>query len=99
MSGADECGEGLTLRSDQLFLEGNPLVARQDRLTGADQPVAIAHRGGNVRDLEATWLSLLRRSAQALECFQEERLDVVRLQASCLCPLHFLADAVHAARV
>src|SRR6266568_735005 len=50
--------ERLTLRRHQLFLKGDPLVARQDRLADADQPVAVTHRGGNVRDLEAAWLTL-----------------------------------------
>src|SRR2546427_3820477 len=99
MAGADQCGEWLTLRRHQLLLEGDPLVAGKDRLTDADQAIPVAHEGRNVGNLEAAWLSLLRRSAQALERFQEEGLDVVRLQSPCLCPLHFLSDAVYTARV
>ena len=37
--------------------------------------------------------------AEALERFQEERLDVVRLQTPGLGTLHVFADAVHATRV
>ena len=38
-------------------------------------------------------------AAEALEGFEEERLDVVRLEAARLGALHVLADAVHAAGV
>ena len=44
-------------------------------------------------------LALPGRAAEPAECFVEERLDVVRLQAPRFGPLHLLADAVHAAGV
>ena len=99
MPGTDERGQRLPLRRDQRLLEGDALVARQDRLADADQAVAVAHRRRDVRDLVAARLALLGRAAEPLERLEEERLDVVRLQAARLGALHVLADAVHAAGV
>ena len=99
MAGADEGGQRLARRRDQLLLEGDALVARQHRLADADQAVAVADRRRHVGDLVAARLALLDRAAQALEGFLEERLDVVRLQPAGLGALHLLADAVDAAGV
>ena len=99
MARADEGGQRLALRRHQRLLEGDALVARQHRLADADQAVAVAHRRRNVGDLVAARLPLLGRSAQALEGFEKERLDVVRLQAAGVGAFHVLADAVHAAGV
>ena len=99
MTRADEGGQRLALRRDQRLLEGDALVARQHRLADADQAVAVAHRRRDVGDLVAARLALLGRAAQALERLEEEGLDVVRLQAARLGPLHVLADAVDPAGV
>ena len=99
MAGADEGGQRLAVRRDQRLLEGDALVARQHRLADADQAVAVAHRRRDVGDLVAARLALLGRAAQPLEGLEEERLDVVRLQAAGLGALHVLADAVDPAGV
>ena len=96
---ADEGRERLALRRDQVLLEGDALVARKHRIARTDLAVAVAHRRRDVGDLVAARLALADRAAQALEGFQEERLDVVRLQPARLSPLHLLAHARHAARV
>ena len=41
MARVDEGGQGLTLKGHQPLLEGDPLVPRQDRVAGADEPVAV----------------------------------------------------------
>ena len=97
--GTHERRQGLALRRHQRFLERDALVARQHRLADADQTVPIPNRRGNVGDLVAPGLALLRGAAQALERFAEERLDVVRLQTPCFGPHHVLADALHAAGI
>src|SRR5207245_2879468 len=99
VAGADEGSQRLSGRRQQRLLEGDALVARQDRLANADQSVAVAHRGGDMGDLVAAGLALLQGAAEALEGFAKERLDVVRLQAARLGPLHGLADAMDAASV
>ena len=99
MTGADEGGQRLALRRDQRLLERDALVARQHRLADTDQAVAIAHRRRNVGDLVAARLPLLGRAAEPLEGFEEERLDVVRLQATGVGAFHVFADAVHAAGI
>ena len=99
MARADEGGQRLARRRDQRLLEGDALVARQHRLADADQAVAVAHRRRDVGDLVAARLALLGRAAQALEGLEEEGLDVVRLQAAGLGPLHLLADALDPAGV
>src|SRR5436189_145078 len=82
------------LRCNERLLEGDAFVARQHGFADADQPVAVAHGRGHVRDLVATWLALLCRPAQPLERLQEEGLDVVRLEPPGLGPLHLLTDAI-----
>lgn len=99
VAGADEGGERLAGRRDQRLFEGDALVACEHRITGADLAVAVAHRRGDVRELVAARLAFARAAAQALEGFEEERLDVVRLQPPRLGTLHVLAHACDAARV
>ena len=99
MTRADEGGQRLARRRHERFLEGDALVARQHRLADADQAVAVAHGCGDVRHLVTTRLALLRVAAEPLKCFEEEGLDVVRLQTAGFGALHVFADAVHAARV
>ena len=99
MARADEGGQRLAVRRHQGLLEGDALVAGQHRLADADQAVAVAHRGRDVGDLVAARLALLGRAAQKPERLVEEGLDVVRLQAAGLGPLHVFADAVDPAGV
>src|SRR5690606_1694477 len=96
MPGADEGRERLAGRRDQRLLEGDALVAREDRLADADQAVALADGRRHVGDLVAARLALASGAAETLERLQEERLDVVRLEAPRLGALHLLADAVDA---
>ena len=77
--GTHERGQRLTLRRNQRFLEGDALVARQNRLAETNQTVSIPNERGNVGDLVASNLALLGRAAQAFKRFAKERLDVVRL--------------------
>ena len=93
MAGADESGQGLALRRQQGFLEGDALIARQHRLPDADEPVAAADGGRNVRHLVAVRLTLADRPAKLRKGFEEEGLDVVRLEPLGLGALHVLADA------
>ena len=87
------------MRRHQVLLEGDALVAGQHRLADADQAVAVAHRGRDVGDLVAARLPLLGRAAQKPERLVEEGLDIVRLEAAGLGPLHVLADALDPAGV
>ena len=97
--GTDERRQGLALRCNQRLLEGDALVARQYRLADADQSVSIPDRRRNVGDLVAPRLALLRGTAEALERFAEERLDVVRLEAARFRSHHVLSYSLHAACV
>jgi hypothetical protein len=49
-----------------------------------------------MRCLVAARLALSCGTAEPLEGFEKERLDIVRLQPASLGPLHFLADLVYA---
>ena len=99
VAGQTKAASGWPWGATRDFLKGDPLVARQHRLADADQAVAVADGRGHVGDLVAARLALLDGAAQALEGLEEERLDVVRLEAAGLGPLHVLADARHAAGV
>jgi hypothetical protein len=50
-------------------------------------------------DLVAPGLALPGRPAESLECLQEERLDVVRLQPPGFCTFHLFADALNLASI
>src|ERR1700737_1864955 len=93
MTWTDEGGERLALRCDQRFLKGDALVARQHRFTRSDHAVAVAHRRRDMGDFIPARLALPRCAAKLSECFQEERLDVVRLQSARFCALHILPNA------
>lgn len=99
VAGADECSQRLSLRCDERFFEGDPLVARKHGLTGADQPVAAADGRRHVAHLEAARLALADGSAEPGEGFFEEGLDVVRLESAGVRALHLLADLLDAARI
>ena len=97
MAGADEGGDGLPGLADQLFLEGDALIAREDRRPGADLTVTIPEQARTARDLEPALLPLADLAAQPTEGLHEESLDVVRLEAARFGPLHVLADALNPA--
>jgi hypothetical protein len=96
---ADECGERLALWCDEGLLEDDALVARQYRLPYPNEPIAIAHRRRDVGDLVPPGLPLADRSAELLERFEEEGLDIVGLQAPGLGALHILAHPSDPTRV
>ena len=96
VAGRDEGRQRLARWRDQRLFEGDPFVARQHRLTEPDEAVAVAKRGRDVGQLVAPRLTLLEGAAQAGEGLEEERLDVVRLEASRLGALHVLPDAMNA---
>lgn len=76
---ADEGGERLARRRDQLLFEGDALVLREYGIARADLTVAVAHRRGHVGDLVAARLALADGAAETPEGLEEERFDVVRL--------------------
>src|SRR5271165_7253814 len=85
MTGTDEGGERLALRCDQRLLKGDAFVARQHRFTRSDHAVAIAHRRRDMGDFITARLTLPRCAAKLIECFQEERLNVMWLQSARFC--------------
>ena len=95
----DEGRERLAGRCYERLLEHDPLVAGQHRLADAERAVAAPDQRGHMGHLVAARLALAGRAAQPPECLPEERLDVVRLQATGFGPLHLFADAVYAARI
>src|SRR5262245_37823159 len=99
MAGTDKGREGLALRRNEGFLEGDALVARQHWLTDADEAVAVADGRWHMGDLIAARLPLAGRPPELLEGFEKERLDVVRLQPAGLGAFHLLTHPGHAARV
>ena len=96
MARADEGRQRLARRRNQRLLEHDPLVAGKHRLADPDRAVTSPKRRRDVRHLVTACLPLPRRTAEPPERLAEERLDVVRLQAARLGPLHLLADALHA---
>ena len=55
----DKSREGLTLWGDECLVKRNTFVPWKDRFADADQAVAIAHRGWDMRDFIPTRLTLL----------------------------------------
>ena len=99
MAGADKRGRRLALWCDQRLLKSDALVAREHRLTRSDHAVPIAYRCGDVRHFIAAGLALASCASKVFECFDEERLDVVRLQASRFCAFHVLPNPSDSASV
>ena len=89
--GTHERRQRLPLRRRQGLLEGDALVAAEDRSRHAHQAVPVPNGRGNVGDLVTAGLTLPGGTAQAAKRLVEERLDVVRLQAAGIGPLHFLS--------
>jgi hypothetical protein len=63
MAWANKGGKRQALGRNQRFLESDPLVARQDRLSDANETVAVADRRRNVRYLVTAWFALFRRAS------------------------------------
>ena len=87
------------MRSDEGFLERDALISRKHGLAKTDQAIPAPDDRWHVSDLVPARLSLLERTAQPVERFEEKRLDIMRLEPPRFCALHLLADAVHPARV
>ena len=92
-------GDPCVQRGEEGLVEGDAFVAFQHRLAGADLPVPVADRGGDVGDLVAARLAPAHGAAEAAEGFEEERFHVVRLRAAGLGALHVLPHAGHARRI
>src|SRR3546814_2291786 len=86
MARSDEGGNGLLV--DFVLLETDPLIWLLDWRTGSDLAVALADAYWNMGNFPTTLLTALEATAEMLECLHEETLDVVRLQAQRLGPLH-----------
>ena len=84
---------------NQSLLKGNPLVTRQHRLTRSDQTVSVAYRRWYMGDLIAAWLALAGCASELAESFEEERLDIVRLQTAGSGSLHVFPDTGNTADV
>ena len=83
---------GRPVGRDQLFVEGDALVAAEKRRAEADLAIPAPQLGGNVRDLEAPWLALADRPAEQGEGFEEEGANEVRLELAGFGSLHLVAD-------
>src|SRR5260221_7783941 len=99
MARTDEGGQWLAGHSDQRFLEGDALVARQHRLPCADLAVTTTNDGRHVRDLIPSSFSHAHTAAQELERRQEEVCDEVRLEPPRLRSLHIFADRTYLAGI
>src|SRR6516164_11568095 len=88
MPWADERREGSSLRS-----------ARQDGFACPDHTVAVAYRRRDMGDFVTARLALASCASKVFECFAEERLDVVRLQASRFCAFHVLPNSSDSASI
>ena len=96
MARADERRQRLPGRRDQDLFRRRSARTGQDGLPDADQTVSITDRRRNMGDLVAARFTLLDRAAEAPECLQEKRFDVVRLEASRLGSLHVFANPMDA---
>ena len=99
MSRTDKRRERLARWRDQILLESDALVALEHRIARPDLTITIAHQSWYVSDLVATRLALSGCSAQALEGFVEERLDIVWLQAARIGALHLFTHVRHTVRI
>src|SRR5712692_9794537 len=92
MAGTDERGQRLASDTGQVFLKGDPLVARQHGFARADDAVTITNDRGHMRNLVAVWFALAQGAAKQRKRFTEERGDEVGLQAAGFGALHVFAD-------
>ena len=67
VAGADEGRQGLALRRDEGFLEGDALVARQHRFTDADEAIAVADGRWHMGHFIAARLPLASRPPSCLK--------------------------------
>ena len=99
VAGTDKGRQRLAGWGDEVLLEGDPFVAVEHGLAGADQPVALAYDRRDVGHLVTARLPLPHGTPKPTEALEEKGLDVVGLEAAGLGALHVLPDALHAASV
>src|SRR5713101_5139810 len=92
MAGTYERGQRLASDTGQVFLKGDPLVARQHGLARANDAVTITNDRGDVGNLVTVRFALAQGAAKQRKRFTEERGDEVRLQATGFGALHVLTD-------
>jgi hypothetical protein len=90
MAGCQQLSLGLA--GNQRLLEVDACIAVKHRIATTNQPVALLEGAGHAGNFEAPALPLDDPAAEPCEGFPEEGTDEVRLEASGLRPLHFLAD-------
>src|SRR4051812_27532016 len=93
VAGTDEGRQLLALRRHERLFEYDALVTLQDGCADAYRAIPISNRGRYIGDFVTSKLPLARGAAQALESFQKEGFDVVRLQPPSLCALHLFAHS------
>ena len=86
---ADELRDGFAGHVDTVFVEGQTLVAGEDRVVRSAVP---AHDGRHVAGFVAFRLPLAQAAAEAPERLDEERRHEVRLQPARRGPVHAVAD-------
>src|SRR3954462_12901420 len=99
MTGTDEGRRRLARRCNERLLEYDTFVSRRDGFANADKAVPILDRRRYVAQFVATGFPLSGAPTELPKSFQKERLDVMRLETSCIRALHILMDAKDAARV
>src|SRR5713101_3382596 len=75
MAGTYERGQRLASDTGQVFLKGDPLVARQHGLARANDTVTITNDRGDVGNFVAVRLALAQGAAKQRKRFTEERGD------------------------
>src|SRR3546814_15619310 len=90
MTRAHECRDRL-LVNPALF-ETDALILLLDRRAGADLAIPLADPDRDMGDLPTPLFPALHLAAQMLESFNEEALDMVRLQPLRPCALHLQAQ-------
>src|SRR5581483_7852940 len=94
---AHERRERLPGNADEVLLEGDPLVALEDRFPDAHEAVAASDDRRHVGDLESTGLPLPDRAAEQAEGFDEEGSYEMGLEPAGCGALHVLTNAAHLA--
>lgn len=90
MTRAHECRDRLLV--DPALFETDALILLLDRRAGADLAIPLADPDRDVSDLPTPLFPALHLAAQMLESFNEEALDMVRLQPLSLGALHLQAQ-------
>src|SRR5689334_19053459 len=99
MTRTNESGQWLAGDCDQLFFKGNPFVPLKDGIAAPDLPITAANKRRNVRDFVPFGLSVMNLAAEQPKCFEKKRGNVMRLESSCVGPLHLLPDGPHAGHI